>query len=66
MEFLPVQASMGPVAVVVVVVVVVVQPARAVRWAWLLVYGWACWPTTTIRSCYYGDEGVADVQRDDD
>ena len=37
---------MGPVAVV-----VVVQPARAVRRAWLLVYGWACWPTTTIRSC---------------
>ena len=58
MEFLPVQASMAPVAVV--------QPARAVSWAWSLVNGWGCWPTTTIRSCYYGDEGVADVQRDDD
>jgi hypothetical protein len=38
MGLLPVQASMGP-------VVVVVQPVRAVRWAWLLVYGWSCWPT---------------------
>ena len=36
MGLLPVQASMGPVAVV------VVEPARAVRWAWLLVYGWGC------------------------
>ena len=29
------------------------QPARAIRWAWLLVYGWGCWPTTTIRSCSF-------------
>jgi hypothetical protein len=26
---------------------VVVQPARAVGWAWLLVYDWGGWPTTT-------------------